>query len=36
VRARERSEHGLKEEILETRKRTKREHEVSESSTPGE
>ena len=36
VRAREISEHGLKEEILKIRKTTKREHEVSESSTPGE
>ena len=36
VRARERNEHGLKEEILKIRKKTKREHEVSKSSTPGE
>ena len=36
VRAREISEHGLKEEIPEIRKKAKREHEVSESSTLGE
>ena len=36
VRARERNEHGLEDEILKIRKKTKREHEVSKSSTPGE
>ena len=36
VRARGISEYGLKEEIPKIRKRTKRELEVSESSTPGE
>ena len=36
VRAREISEYGLKEEIPKIRKKTKRELEVSKSSTPGE
>jgi hypothetical protein len=36
VRARERKEHGLKEEFLKFLIKTKRENEVSKSSTPGE